>query len=152
MVEDQAFKYWTQYNQKVTMVFLSLGTLWSFKINRAFYSKAFKGSKSFDAAFDTKFKTIVKPLFLVSMVHFSCFQLPLMMTDIYTIAVIPPKYRNQITTVAFDNLILQLAVFALEICEFNIMRQKSKAKRIDKEETNFLPTYKKMRRHALDQV
>ena len=43
-------------------------------------------------------------------------------------------------------------MFALEICEFNIMRQKSKAKRIDKEETNFLPTYKKMRRHALDQI
>ena len=106
MVEDQAFKYWTQYNPKATIIFLTFSTLWSFKAIRAFYSKAFQGSKFFNAAFDTKFKTIVRPLFLVSMVHFTCLQLPLVMTDIYVITVIPPKYRNQITTVAFDNLIL----------------------------------------------
>lgn len=86
------------------------------------------------------------------MVHFTCLQLPLVMTDIYVITVIPPKYKNQITTVAFDNLLLQLTVFALEILEFNMMRFKSKMNGSDAEDKSFLPKFRKMRMQALDQI
>lgn len=150
MLEDQAFKYWCSYNQGAANTFMVFCAAWSFKSARAFYSKAFAGSKPFSAAFDRKFETIVRPLFLVSMVHFFCLQLPLVMTDIYTLAVMPPRYRYEITTVAFDNLLLQLTIFGLEIFEFVMMRRK--AKKTAGAEKEFLPTYKKMRRQALDQV
>jgi len=129
---------------------LAFTAVWSFKSARAFYSKAFSGSKHFSAAFDRKFQTIVRPLFLVSMVHFLCLQLPLVMTDIYTIAVMPARYRYEISTVALDNLVLQLTIFALEIYEFTMMR--AKAKKTGSGEKEFLPAFKRMRREAIEQI
>ena len=49
--EDKGFEYWTLSYKKTTCVITILGVIFSFKINRLFYSR-FYGMDKFNAAFD----------------------------------------------------------------------------------------------------
>ena len=131
---DKAFGHWCSYNSSVSTIFLTVTTWWSFKMARCYYCKFL--NSNFNAAFDNKFNTIVRPLFALSMVHFALFQIPVMFTDVYTLMTFGPEY--EITTCALDNLVLQLIIFVLEIIEFNHLKEK-------KTNEEFLPTFKRLK-------
>jgi len=59
-----------------------------------------------------------------------------MFTDVYTLLTFGPEF--EITTCAFDNLVLSLSIFVLEIVEYNQLK-----KQPSKEE--LMPTFKRLK-------
>lgn len=65
--------------------------------------------------------TIVRPLFIASIVNFVLQVMPIVVMDIYAFIYVPWGY--QIMVMGVDNMILSLVIFILEIIEFSYYKK-----------------------------
>lgn len=143
--DDAPFKHWCSYHDRLSTLYFILTSCLSFKMARCFYARVFKGSKYFDAAFDSKFESIIRPMFITSMINFVCVSVPIILADLYTLMAF--NWRYEIAALAFDNLLLALVIFVLEIIEFKKARASYTVEPLD-----FLPTLRKIKLRTLRQT
>lgn len=66
---DIPFKHWANFHKKPYKVIKWMMLVFNFKLARLMYSNLFK-KEYFNAAFDNRYATLIKPLFIASMVNF----------------------------------------------------------------------------------
>ena len=82
--DDQAFKYWTDENIKPYRIIKWLMFLYSFKAVRLLYSQI-QNKPYFDAPFERKYQTLIKPLFFVTVINFLLQAGPIILMDCYNL-------------------------------------------------------------------
>jgi len=117
--EDSAFDHWCSYFPVASTTIFGLSATINFKLVRLF--RVDFAQANGDAAFNNEFKTFIRPLFIFSTAAFIFQAIPMILTDIFTIVII--RWDYEIVTMAFDNLVLSLVVFVLEIAEFKLSRR-----------------------------
>lgn len=68
--EDLPFRHWQHEHKKSYTIYKYLMFLFNFKIARGFYSKLFDNKLYFNAAFEDRYRTVVRPLFYATVVNF----------------------------------------------------------------------------------
>eukprot|EP00347_Sterkiella_histriomuscorum_P022324 403330882 len=113
---DMPFRHWETEHKQQYYFYKHLMYIFSFKLGRGLYSKVIDKKPLFNAAFGDQYKTMIFPLFIVTIVNFLLQVLPIMLMDIYNFIFIPWGY--QFMVMGIDNLVLGLVIFILEIIEF----------------------------------
>ncbi len=121
--EDQPFRYWSDINKKTYKIIKWLMFIYSFKCVRLFYCKINGIKPELNAPFENKYKKIVRPLFITTVINFILQAGPIVLMDAYNLMFIPWGY--QIMVMSIDNMILALAIFILEIIEFAYFKRRA---------------------------
>jgi len=114
IIEDRPFHHWRDVYTRSSTALIVLSALFSFKTVRFFKSNLFKKAY-FNAAFEDQYRTLTKPLFIVSMIGLLQV-IPVCMMDVYTIWQL--NWGYEIKTLSIENLILAIVITGLEIYEF----------------------------------
>lgn len=83
---------------------------------RLFYCKFFVKKPWFSATFNNQYSTVIRPLFIATVLNFLLQVGPIILMDAYNLMFIPWGY--QIMVMSIDNMMLALVTFVLEIVEF----------------------------------
>jgi hypothetical protein len=89
---DNAFKHWSMDHPKAIRGYTIISALLNFKLLRGLYSHLFKSNLNFKASFEDCYDTLVKPLFVSTIVNLFVQVIPVLIIDIYTIIFIPWGY------------------------------------------------------------
>jgi hypothetical protein len=120
LIDDRPFRHWRDRNHKASVVFIVISALYSFKAVRLFICELFQ-KEYFNAAFEDKYRTMIRPMFIISMVGLLQV-VPVGFVDAYTIWQI--EWGYELKTLAIENLTLAVVIFLLEIYEFNLYKEK----------------------------
>jgi hypothetical protein len=74
------------------------------------------GDLYFNAAAESRYRTLIKPLFIATVLNFVLQVTPVLMMDIYNFIFV--EWGYQIMVMSVDNFILAITIFILEIIEF----------------------------------
>lgn len=91
-----------------------MSTIYSFKATRLLFANLL-GKPYFDAACESRFRSLIRPMFCLTM----CSLVPtgiILMANVYTIWLL--RWGYEIVTLAISSIILALVIFALEVYEF----------------------------------
>lgn len=89
--QDSAYKHWVDQNKKAYVIVRYVALAWNFKQVRMMYSN-FLNKEYFNGAFESRYKTLIKPLFILSVINFVIQVMPILLMDIYNLIFIPWGY------------------------------------------------------------
>lgn len=112
---DQVFRHWTDREVRGYKWIKILTLAYNFKMSRLLFAR-YLNKGYFQATSDSKYKSLIKPLFFTSVINFLVQCGPIVLMDIYSLWFIPWGY--QIMVMSIDNMVLALVIFILEIVEF----------------------------------
>ena len=119
LINDKPFKHWRDQYTRENQIVATVSTVYSFKATRLLFSN-FLGKPYFDAACDNRFRSLIRPMFILTMCNLVQTG-TILMANVYTIWLL--RWGYEIVTLAISSMILGLVIFALEVYEFIVHRR-----------------------------
>lgn len=119
LMKDKAYLHWRDQYTRESRIIATVNTVFSFKATRIMYSD-FAKKPYFDATFDSRLRTLVRPFFIITM--FSVLSTAIVfIADVYTIWLL--RWGYELVTLAISSMTLAIAIFVLEIYEFILCKR-----------------------------
>ena len=114
LIRDKPFEHWRDQYTRENRIIATVTTLYSFKASRLLFSN-FLGKPYFDAACDNRFRSLIRPFFILTMCNLVQTG-TVLMANVYTIWLL--RWGYEIVTLSISSLTLGLAIFIMEVYEF----------------------------------
>ena len=119
-INDKPYKHWQDQYLRESRIISTVSTLYSFKATRMLYGN-FLQKPYFDAACEDRYRVMIRPFFVVTMasvIHTAIIAI----ANVYAIWQL--RWGYEIVTLSISSLIMAVVIFALEIYEFVLFKNK----------------------------
>ena len=118
-IKDKPYDHWRDQYTRESRIITAVSTLYSFKATRLLYSE-FLRKPYFDAACDNRFRQIIRPFFIVTMV--SVLQTAtVVIANVNTLWLLDWGY--ELVTLAISSMFMAIVIIALEVYEFVLYKR-----------------------------
>ena len=114
LIKDKPFEHWRDQYTRENQIIATVSALYSFKATRLLFSN-FLGKPYFDAACDNRFRSLIRPMFILTMCNLVQTG-TILLANVYAIWLL--RWGYEIVTLSISSLILGLVIFILEVYEF----------------------------------
>ena len=123
LLKDKPFEHWRDQYTRENRIIATVSTIYSFKTTRMLYSN-FLGKPYFDAACENRFRSLVRPIFVLTMASLLSTG-PILIANVYTIWLL--RWGYEIVTLAISSIVMAIVIFALELYEYILYRRQEPA-------------------------
>ena len=119
LMKDKPFEHWRDQYTRENRIIATVSTVYSFKASRLLFCNL-QGKPYFDAACENRFRSLIRPMFIFTMINLVQTG-TVLMANVYTIWLL--RWGYEIVTLAISSMILGLVIFLLEVYEFILHRR-----------------------------
>jgi len=120
LIKDKPFEHWRDQYTREMRITTVVSTVYSFKATRVLYS-GFLSKPYFDAVCENRFRTLLRPFFLITMASVLGTGV-ILIANVYTIWLL--RWGYEIVTLSISSIVMNLVIFGLEVYEFILYRDK----------------------------